>query len=228
MMCRGAACTVVGNALLADAARPYARRVEVIPTLVDTDRYKMKDPATAPPSPRVAWLGSDLSIRETLLPHLDILAEAQRSVRFRLVVISRPRPQISHPTLDWSYLEWTPEVERNIADRAEIGIMPLQDTPFQRAKCGLKLLEYMAAGLPAIASPVGASGEIARKSKAARLASSAAEWTAALAELCGAASLRAELGAIGRRYCVTHYSIAAWLPRWLALLDEVAQASAPP
>jgi glycosyltransferase involved in cell wall biosynthesis len=136
-------------------------------------------------------------------------------------VISRPRPVITHPTLDWTFVEWSPEVERRVSDHAEIGIMPLQDTPYQRAKCGLKLLEYMAAGLPAIASPVGINAEILQRSGAGRAASTSDEWASALAELCADSGLRARLGARGRSYCVEHYSIAAWLPTWLAILEDV-------
>jgi hypothetical protein len=223
-MCRKSAYTVAGNESLAAHARMHSTRVGVVPTLVDTDSYSVKKPDTIAPIVRVAWLGSDLSIRETLFPHLDILARAQAITRFQLVVISRPRPAITHPTLDWTFVEWSPEVERRVSEHAEIGIMPLQDTPYQRSKCGLKLLEYMAAGLPAIASPVGINAEILQRSGAGRAASTPEEWASSLAELCTDSGLRARLGARGRAYCVEHYSISAWLPTWLAILEEVRGA----
>lgn len=221
-MCRNAACVVVGNETLAAEARVQSARVKIVPTLVDTDLYAVKATDKFDAVTRVVWLGSDYSIRETLFPHLDILARAQACIPFRLVVITRPRPDITHPALDWTFVEWTPEVERRVADYADIGIMPLQDTPFQRAKCALKLLEYMAAGLPAVASPVGINAQILQQSGAGRTATTADEWINALAELCADSHLRMRLGTRGRSYCVQHYSIAAWLPKWLAILAEVA------
>jgi glycosyltransferase involved in cell wall biosynthesis len=220
-MCRNAACSVAGNEMLAAQARIHSPRVKVVPTLVDTDAYTVKEPEPPGAPVRVAWLGSDYSIRETLFPHLDILARAQAVTPFRLVVISRPRPAIVHPTLDWTFLEWSPQVERQVSRHAEIGIMPLQDTPYQQAKCGLKLLEYLAAGLPVIASPVGVNRDILQQSDAGRAASTPDEWANALADLCADRDLRARLGARGRAFCVAHYSVAAWLPRWLAILEEV-------
>ena len=220
-MCRNAACTIAGNEVLAAQARLHSRRVKVVPTLIDTDAYLVKEPEPPGGLVRVAWLGSDYSIRETLHPHLDMLARAQAITPFRLVVISRPRPAIAHPTLDWTFLEWSPQVEREVSRHAEIGIMPLQDTPYQQAKCGLKLLEYLAAGLPAIASPVGVNRDILQQSGAGRAASTADEWARALADLCADRALRAQLGARGRSFCQAHYSVAAWLPTWLAILEEV-------
>jgi glycosyltransferase involved in cell wall biosynthesis len=223
-MCRRAAWVVAGNETLAAEARRHSTRVRVVPTLVDTDSYTVKKPDAFGPAVRVAWLGSDLSIRETLFPHLDVLARAQATTPFRLVVISRPRPDITHPTLDWTFIEWSPQVERRLSEHAEIGIMPLQDAPWHRAKCGLKLLEYMAAGLPAVASPVGINAEILHRSGAGYAASTPVEWATALAELCADPGLRARLGLRGRSYCVEHYSIAAWLPTWLAILDDVRRS----
>jgi hypothetical protein len=223
-MCRKAACTIAGNETLAAEARRHSSRVRVVPTLVDTDAYAVKKPDAVGPVVRVAWLGSDLSIRETLFPHLDVLARAQAITPFKLVVISRPRPVITHPTLDWMFVEWSPQLERRISEHAEIGVMPLQDTPWQRAKCGLKLLEYLAAGLPAIASPVGINAGILQRSGGGRAASTPDEWVSALVELCADPDLRARLGARGRSYCVKHYSIAAWLPTWLAILDDVRRS----
>jgi hypothetical protein len=220
-MCRNAACSIAGNETLAAQARAHSPRVKVVPTLVDTDAYTFKKPERPGQPVRVAWLGSDYSIRETLFPHLDLLARAQAVTPFRLVVISRPRPAIVHPKLDWTFVEWSPQVECQVSEHAEIGIMPLQDTPYQQAKCGLKLLEYLAAGLPVIASPVGVNRYILQQSGAGRAASTPDEWAGALAALCEDRDLRAHLGARGRSFCVQHYSIAAWLPRWLEILDEV-------
>jgi len=77
------------------------------------------------------------------------------------------------------------------------------------------------AGLPVIASPLGVNRDILERSGAGRAASTPDEWAHALAELCADRALRAQLGSRGRAFCQTHYSVAAWLPTWLAILEEV-------
>jgi len=221
-MCRQAACTVVGNEELAAAARSWARRLVVIPTLIDTERYEVQTEVCPASEPRVLWLGSPYSIDQTLRPHLDLLARIQQRVDFRLVVISRPRPRLEHPTLRWDYLEWSPKREAEIARHGDIGIMPLQDTPYQRAKCGAKILQYMAAGLPSICSSPGVNRAMMEQSGAGFLADTPAQWEEALTLLCADPHLRRRLASNGRRYCEERFSIRAWLPVWLDLLAEVA------
>ena len=82
----------------------------------------------------------------------------------------------------------------------DIGIMPLPDGPYARAKAGFKLLQYMAAGLPVIASPIGANRSIVERSGAGLLASSASEWEEALRTLAGDTALRSEMGRRGRLF----------------------------
>ncbi len=86
-------------------------------------------------------MGSDQSIRETLYPHVPMLAELQRELGFEFVVVSRPRPNLPDSSLRWNFIEWNPHVETQIARLFDIGIMPLVDEPFQRGKCGCKILQ---------------------------------------------------------------------------------------
>ena len=81
-----------------------------------------------------------------------------------------------------------------------IGLMPLPDTPYTRAKAGFKLLQYVAAGLPVVASPIGVNAELVRDSGAGLLAEGVDEWEAALRRLALSAELRREMGGRGRAY----------------------------
>jgi glycosyltransferase involved in cell wall biosynthesis len=214
---------VVGNELLAEAAARWTGRLHVIPTVVDPDRYAMQMASDgAAGALRVGWLGSDYSIRETLFPFLSMLAELQDKLGFELVIVSRPRPILPDIPLRWRFVEWSPEVERGIAGIFDVGIMPLVDTPVQRAKCGTKLLQYMAAGLPVIASPVGVNCRIVDPGVNGFLAASRDDWHRALASLAADRDLRQRFGSAGRARVEADYSIGRWLPSWLALLDSVA------
>lgn len=224
-MCERAAWVTTGAAVLAEFARQYTDRVTVLPTVVDVDSYAPADGLADERGDgpvRVGWLGSDRSIHQTLYPAAEMLRRVQRELGFELVVVSKPRPDLPS-SLRWSYQEWTPAVETRIAERFDVGIMPLDDTPFQRGKCGCKLIQYMAAGLPWVASPVGMNRSLAGAGERGLLASTESEWREALGSLVRDAALRRRLGAAGRIFVRQNYSLGRWFP---TLLDTLVKVSA--
>jgi glycosyltransferase involved in cell wall biosynthesis len=223
-VCAGAALVIAGNETLAAEARRYARRVAVVPTVIDTAKYRAGAPERIPGEPlRLGWCGSDLSIRQTLLPALPMLANLQRRLGFRFTIMSRPRPELPSCGLIWDYVEWSPERETGLANWFDIGIMPLAEDPYLQAKCGCKLLQYMACGLPAIASPVGVNAAFLAASGAGLAATDPASWEAAIRHLADP-NRRAELGRRGRAWCEAETSIDRWLATLDRLLREVAQS----
>jgi glycosyltransferase involved in cell wall biosynthesis len=104
----------------------------------------------------------------------------------------------------------------------DIGIMPLVDDEFQRGKCGLKLLQYMAAGLPTIGSPVGVNAEIIDEPLTGFLPRTDEQWRQALTALILDGTRRRQMGKAGRERCVAHYSLDGWLPSLDHLLRSVA------
>ena len=104
--------------------------------------------------------------------------------------------------------------------------MPLPDGDWSRGKCGLKLLQYMACGIPAVSSPVGVNSGIAEGGEAALLASSEDEWVEALTRLMKDADLRKKLGARGRARAEGVYSVRAVYPRFREALAGTLQRSA--
>jgi glycosyltransferase involved in cell wall biosynthesis len=99
--------------------------------------------------------------------------------------------------------------------------MPLEDDAIQRGKCGLKLLQYMAAGLPTVASPVGVNAVILQPGTTGYAARTETEWRDGLVTLIRDAGQRATFGQAARQRCVQDYSIRRWLPELLAILDRV-------
>lgn len=222
-MCRHAAWVTPGNEYLASYARQYSDRVTVVPTVIDTDAYLVRNSGDEdPPTLRVGWSGSDQSIRHTLFPFLPLLADLQKTAPFELVIVTNTCPQLPVAGLNWKFVPWRAEDETQLASRMDIGIMPLLDQEFQRGKCGFKLLQYMAAGLPTVASPVGVNAEITVDGSTGFSARTDREWMEALRLLLSSGELRARMGQAGRKRCVQHYSIEAWLPRISDLLARVA------
>jgi hypothetical protein len=221
-VCGAAALVIAANEALADAARRYTNNVAVLPTVIDTKTYCTRAPARLAASPlRLGWCGSDLSIRQTLYPVLPLLARLQQELGFELIVMSRPRPDIPIPSLRWRYVEWSALAETRLAEYFDIGIMPLQDDGYQRAKSGCKLLQYMASGLPAIASPVGVNRDFIEASGGAIAAGDDNGWRMAIQRLADPA-LRQSMGVRGRQWCEATMSIQHWLPVLDTLLRRVA------
>jgi hypothetical protein len=226
-MCRHAALVTTGNEYLASFARQYTDRVTVLPTVIDTDQYVVAGARLSGPV-RVGWSGSDLSIGYGLFPYLEMLAEAQRRAPFELVVVTNTRPNISTPGLRWSFRPWRAEDEGALGRAMDIGLMPLADNEFERAKCGLKLLQYMAAGIPTVASPVGVNRDITIDGTTGLLATTPAEWVEALTTLVSSSAVRRTMGAAGRVRCEREYSVRRWMPDLLQMLTAVANPGAEP
>jgi glycosyltransferase involved in cell wall biosynthesis len=225
-ICTQAAWVIAGNEYLADFARKYSARVSVIPTVIDTALYT-SEPAFNRQPVRVGWLGSDQSIRDTLFPHAAMLGELQRELGFEFVIVSAPKPDLPRDSLQWDFVEWSPLVETRIASLFDIGIMPLIDEPFQRGKCGCKILQYMAARLPVIASPVGINTELIDHGSRGLLAARKEQWREALATLIAESGLRRDMGQNGRSFVEQHFSMDRWFPEWLSIIKTVAGLRTP-
>jgi glycosyltransferase involved in cell wall biosynthesis len=220
----GAAAVVAGNTYLADRARVAgARDVTVIPSVVDLDRYPVVPPATVG-APVIGWIGSP-STAVALDAVAPALARVCAGGRARVVLVG-----VTPGLRRWPFpCEERPWVEgREAADIAgfDIGIMPLADDPWSRGKCGFKLVQYLACGRPAVASPVGVNPAIAIDGVTGLLAASEDDWVAALDRLVADAPLRARLGAAGRAHVEAHYALHRTAPLVADVLRRAAGGAA--
>jgi glycosyltransferase involved in cell wall biosynthesis len=200
---RHAAVVVAGNDYLAERARASgARRVEIIPTAVDTDYYRPAAIRTGG-QPVVGWIGTPQTSRylQPLLPVFERLRR-EMSVRFAGVGV-READFAGTPVEAWP---WSEETEVASIQQFDIGIMPLDDTPWERGKCGYKLILCMACGVPVVASPVGVNTEIVEHGRNGFLASGGDDWYLALATLLADHEKRCEMGGKGRRKVDSLYS----------------------
>jgi glycosyltransferase involved in cell wall biosynthesis len=121
-------------------------------------------------------------------------------------------------------VDWSEEREIAEVQQMDIGVMPLPDEPWARGKCGYKLIQYMACGLPVVASPVGVNGEIVSEGASGYLAADLVQWEQALSRLAGDPGLRRAMGETGRRKIVADYSLAAHAPRLAGALKALKRA----
>ncbi len=218
-MVRAAARVVVSTPELLPFCAEHGADAVVIPSPVDTDRIQPRQ--GHPPGPlTIGWMGSPWTA-----PYLDAITEAleavarQRDVRI-LLVGAAPETLAGVPNVE--RVPWAFETEPEMLRRMSVGIMPLPDDPWTRAKGGYKLLAYMAAGLPTVGSPVGINRDIIGDGQTGFHATTPAEWTAALLRLCDAADLRAAMGHAGRARAVERYSRSVCAAQLVALLESVS------
>jgi glycosyltransferase involved in cell wall biosynthesis len=225
---RRAAAVVAGNDYLAERARVAgARRIQVIPTVIDLARYPQpnSNPEAAGDVFTVGWIGTPLNARylDSIEPALRRLA-GRRAIR--LVVVGAPVP----PT--WAGLPaesrpWSEATEVAEIGAFDVGIMSLDDTPWERGKCAYKLLQVMAAGRPVVASPVGANRQVVRHGVNGYLAATTDEWVAALTSLADDADLRRRMGAAARQTVEDTYSLERIVARLATVLKDAALKPTP-
>jgi len=210
-MMKAADLTVAGNDFLRDAATAAgARRVEVLPTALDPSRYPVHEHHDGAV---LAWIGGGGNVE-----YLEsILLALPRGMTVR--VISNRFPVST--TLAIEKRLWSEETETTDLAGADIGLAPLPDDVWTRGKCGFKILQYMAAGLPVVASPVGVQGSIVEQGRTGLLASAPSDWSKAVTELASDPSKRRRLGAAGREKVERTYSLDVVGARLAQILKEL-------
>lgn len=218
-----AAATLVtaGNEYLADRARQAgAAWVEIVPTVVDVENYAPSGLDRRPAVPVIGWIGSPSTWDAYMVPMMPLFTDVAQTEAARIHAVGCGSGGGHHSLLD--RLPWTEQSEVAQIQAMDIGIMPLTDTPWARGKCGYKLIQYMACGLPVVASPVGVNAEIVEDGVNGFLAETEAEWRSALTRLLRDPDLRHRMGRAGRAKVEAQYSLQVWGPRVAGLLGRAA------
>ncbi len=209
---------VVGNSYLAEFVGDPVKTT-IIPTVVDERRYA---PRPDPDGPfTIVWTGLSSNLRE-LEPYARALRRVLAETGGRLVVIADRLDAPFLAGMAVEFVRWSPEVEVSALGNGHVGVMPIADSKYNRGKCGFKLIQYMARGMPVVASPVGANREIVRHGIDGFHARTVDDWTEALLALAGDADLRRRMGAFARGRVEEAYSVTAVVPRHLDVLTRVA------
>jgi glycosyltransferase involved in cell wall biosynthesis len=213
-------CVIAGNDYLADAAMQVTtpKKLHVIPTCVNAALYHPAEHSDHRPN-RLVWIGSRSTLQslETARPLLEGIGQAIPSTILRVICSKFPR--FRHLCVEPA--DWSSETEQGDLRDCDIGISWVPDDRWSRGKCGLKILQYMAAGLPVIASPVGVHNSILGRG-VGLLARTSEEWIAGIRQLVEDVRLRAELGREGRSQIEKRYHVDAWGPVLAERLAEVA------
>ncbi len=220
---RNAAVVVAGNEYLANRARRAgAKRIELIPSVIDFDRYDGVIPDTKRLEWKIpiviGWIGTPITVHYLARIEQAFRAiSAVRSVELRVVGASAPAAFAGLPV---RAIPWNEATEIEAIQSFDIGIMPLDNTEWERGKCAYKLLQVMAAGRPVVASPIGANCCVIRDGTNGFLADGTNKWIEVLIALIDHAELRVRIGREALRTVKDHYTIERVLPRLSAVLSE--------
>ncbi|MBU1037552.1 MAG: glycosyltransferase family 4 protein, partial [Candidatus Omnitrophica bacterium] len=219
---RNAKLVIAGNRYLADYAANIAGapHVEILPTVVDTARYPKRqcednDVFT------IGWIGSP-STAKYLLYIAPALARVCEGGKARVILVGAGLVKL--PGVPFEARPWSEDTEVKDLESCDAGIMPLDDGLWEKGKCGIKTIQYMACSLPVVVSPVGVNKEIVEDGVNGILASSHEEWIRALTALRDDKDLRRRLGSAGRKKVEERYSVQVTAPKFTALIIEAARS----
>jgi glycosyltransferase involved in cell wall biosynthesis len=219
---------VAGNDFLADCAlRSGAKveRVHVIPTCIDSRHYPTArhDRSDSAGPVDLVWIGSASTLQglEQSMPIWERLASALPALRLR-VICDRFPESFPVPIVP---IAWSEQTEARELAAGDIGVSWLPDDLWSRGKCGLKVLQYHAAGLPVIANPVGMHRELVRPGETGLLATTPDEWVDAVIALAADARLRRKMGLLGRERVESGYSVSAWAETFVSSMTGTSRTS---
>lgn len=209
----GADTVIAGNEYLADWAGRYNDNVEIIPSCVDPRQYRPKEDWEIASSPRIVWIGSPSTEK-----YLQLIAPALMEVSARrdarLTLISSGNLPVAELSGMTDRVEWDLTRVADVLEASDVAIAPAPDVPYARGKCAYKVLQYAAARLPTVSSPVGANVPASERC-GGLLASTIDDWIDGLLLLLDSRTERERRGRAARSGVERHYSFQAWADTWL-------------
>jgi glycosyltransferase involved in cell wall biosynthesis len=193
-----------GNLYLADRAGQYNEAVKILPTSLDCRKYLLEVEKN-PDHFDLVWIGSSSTQKylKECLPVLESLSENIPNLRLKIVAdFDLPTKRLKTVAVPWS-----DKVEADALASAHVGIAPMSDDPWTKGKCGLKVLQYMAAGLPVVSSPAGVNREIVQDGITGFFAEHPNDWRKAIDKLFRNPALRDTMGKAGQQRVVGHFSV---------------------
>lgn len=214
---------VAGNSLLRERFAAVHDRIFVMPTCIDLDEYMPPSTRHSVGPPVIGWVGTtgNLQYIQEVASALRRLAK-RCSFELRLIAGERtPLKEIDLSGVSVRFVPWNAGTAVADISEFDVGIMPLPDDEWCRYKCGLKLLQYMALGIPGVASPVGVNAEIIEHGVNGLVATDTESWESGLFALVNDGALRRRMGDAGRQTVVERYSLDVNVPKLAAALEAM-------
>lgn len=222
VLMKNAAIVIAGNNYIANFAKVSgAKNVQIIPTVVDMNRYKNSNLRKFQKTniSTIGWVGQRAT-SSFLYPLNELFQKFSNEGKVKFVAVGIDAGLLG---LEMESLPWQEETEVDVIRQFDIGIMPLSNGLFERGKCGYKLIQYMACELPVIASPVGINCEIIEHGVNGFLAESSSEWEVSIRVLLNDSKLRKKMGCAGREKVEKQYSLEVTAPKLVSILKKTME-----
>lgn len=210
---------VAGNLYLAERAKNAgAKKIEIIPTVIDLERYDVKEKDNSEPFV-VGWIGTKTTFEKHLLPCKSWIKEIQHQypdIQFRIIGITEDMDLGQNV----QYIAWKENTEVKEIQKMDVGIMPLQDSLWEKGKCAYKLIQYAACGIPGIASDVGMNKEVTIEGSTGFLAYSDQDWINKILELKNNRQKRLQMGRNARRLVEEQYCLQVTSEKWTKIINS--------
>ena len=201
---RFSACVIAGNEYLAQKAEDSgARKIVLLPTVIDAEKYEVKNDYTNLPLV-IGWIGSPSTFKY-IKKFESVFLKLNKKFSVELHIVGAKED--SKCSKDIKYIDWTEENEVALIGKFDIGVMPLENTPWELGKCSYKLIQYMGCGLPVVASAIGMNKEVIREGENGFLVNGENEWIEKLSALITDKELRLAMGKFGRKTVIEKYSL---------------------
>jgi glycosyltransferase involved in cell wall biosynthesis len=208
---------ITGNSFLAEQAEQFAElnRIHVVPTCVNPSRYPKLAEHSSRDAVQLVWIGSSSTLRGLVraTPLFEAIGRYVPGVRLKVICDSFP----TFERLPVLPVYWSESSEAHELAGADIGVSWLPDDLWSRGKCGLKILQYMAAGLPVVTNAVGVHAEMVEHGRSGFLVETKSDWIEAISTLAADPALRRMMGHHGRRIVEERFSTT----RWATVLDQI-------
>ena len=210
---------IAGNEYLQQNTIPYTQNVTIIPSPIDISLYPQKTYSEKSDNITLGWVGAHGSIHylKKMRPIFETLGK--KNDKLRLKIVCDTFFDCENMVVDKK--QWSEKDEVADIQSFDIGLMPLMDDPWSHGKCGLKILQCLATGVPVVCSPAGINKEIVEDGVHGFWANSQEEWTEKLEILINDHDLRRKMGMAGRERVIEHYSLKANAPRMLKIFEQL-------
>lgn len=189
---------LVGSSYLAEHALKFSSNVEILPLGLRVNLYNITVPPKTDGKIRLVWIGSESNVKylEQIKPVIEEVGSRFPNVVLRII----GDKFFDMPNVPVEKLKWSEQIRGLGLVESDIGLAPLPDDRFTRGKCSFKVLEYAAAGLPVVASPIGTNKDHIREGVTGFLAENHDKWLEKISLLVGAPQLRTSMGMQGRQF----------------------------
>ena len=210
---------IAGNEYLQQNTIPYTQNVTIIPSPIDISLYPQKTYSEKSDNITLGWVGAHGSIHylKKMKPIFETLGK--KNDKLRLKIVCDTFFDCENMVVDKK--QWSEKDEVADIQSFDIGLMPLMDDPWSHGKCGLKILQCLATGVPVVCSPAGINKEIVEDGVHGFWANSQEEWIEKLEILINDHDLRRKMGMAGRERVIEHYSLKANAPRILKIFEQL-------